>query len=130
MSCVVAKTKLINIDSTVRIIYVGIRSGLDCNCAIPGVGLSAVTLRIRRKGISNGSLLTYPAYNRDAMGNIGFYLDNLLYSSPKGLYTATVYRGITPCMPSVTMRIGKPCNVDGAYTIRSTGLLGDENPSP
>lgn len=128
MTCVLARKRIVDIDSTIRILYVSVRSGLACACDNPTTLTTGLTLRITRRGEDSGTIIIYPAFNRDAEGNVGFYLDSLLYTQPNGLYSATVYNGTVPCKPYITLRIGRPCRVDGAYTVAG-GNVNDENPS-
>jgi hypothetical protein len=129
MSCVRVKTKIVDINPTVRILYFAVRGGSDCGCVNPNTPLTAVVLRITRKGEDSGTVIEYPAFNRDNEGNIGFFVDSNLYALSSGLYSATVYVNNLACKPYFTLRLGRPCHVSGLYAVTGNAPSMDENPS-
>lgn len=142
MTCVTVKSNLVEINKLVRVLRVGIRDPLACECGPPIRDLvtqvnfqyPTYTLTVTRKGKTtalvayNSSLGTGTADD----GTTDFLIDDALAALPRGLYTGTITRtfdGETVQVdPILTLWIKPPHRHDGVYTTLA-GATGDENPS-
>jgi len=127
MTCNTAKSLFIEIDSTVRLLQVGIRVPTSCACG--PYDQRGATLKIRRKGQTDGTEITYYASVSDFEKASTFVLDSLLYNQPAGLYTGTIFVANLECEPKLTFRVKRAARIDGAYTQKAQTVNLDENPS-
>ena len=127
MTCNTAKSLFIDVDSSVRLINVGIRIPTSCACG--PYDTAGAILRIRRKGQNSGTEITYYANVSDSERASTFVLDNLFYSQPAGLYTGIISIYNLDCEPRLTLRLKRAGRIDGGYAVKSQPVSIDENPS-
>lgn len=127
MTCNTAKSLFIEIDSSIRIVNVGVR--LPTSCACGPYDQVAPFLKIRRKGQTSGTEITYFAATTDSENASTFVLDNLFYNQPAGLYTGTIVVDNIVCEPRITLRLKRAARIDGGYAVKAQPVSIDENPS-
>lgn len=138
MSCVIVKSNVVEIGSTLNFLAVGIRDPLSCECGPPVRDIAnapgpVYTMEISRKGKTTlvGTFPRMPTTRAD--GNTEFLIDPSFFAQPAGLYTATIKRTLNGQSvivdPSFTLWLRPPHRHDGVFSTLPGATSTDENPS-
>ena len=115
------KRKPVRMLATSPLVSVSVAAGCPCSGGAAVAG--SVSLYVQRSGERDPTVISYPVYSYNAVGDPTFFLDYQVLNEP-GVYDAEVRSlslGVTVTCGTFQLIIGPACSISNAYPTASPG---------